>query len=62
MQKPMYLALVLATAMFVLWFWASSGPSPIQHAAATSVGLSIGDMHRLIDMKALPIQEDADPI
>ena len=62
MQKPLYLAVVLATAMLVLGFWANSAPSPIRHAAATSVGISIGDMHRLLDMKELPIQEAADPI
>jgi len=26
------------------------------------MGISIGDLHRLIDMKALAIQEAADPI
>jgi len=61
MQKPVYFVLVLAAAMLVVGFWANSSPTPIRHAAATA-GISIGDMHPLIDVKALPIQDAADPI
>ena len=62
MQKPMYFVLVLATTMLVVGFWANSAPTSIRQAEATSAGISIGDMHRLIDMKALRVQDAADPI
>jgi hypothetical protein len=62
MHKPLYLVVVAVTAMLVLGFWANSAPSPIRHAAATSAGISIGDLHRLIDMNALPIQQVDDPM
>jgi hypothetical protein len=61
MQKTLYLALVLAAAAFVMGFWATSKPSSIRNAAATSAGVSIDDMHRMIDMQSLPIQVP-DPI
>jgi hypothetical protein len=56
MQKPTYFVLVLVTAMLVVGFWANSAPTPIRHAEATSAGISIGDMHRTIDMQSLTIQ------
>ena len=49
MDKLMYPALVLAAAVFVM------------AAEATSAGMSIDDMHRMIDMQSVPIQVP-DPI
>ena len=61
MKKPTYFVLVLATAILVVGFWANLAPTPILQAEATSAGISIGDMHRMIDMQSLPIQVP-DPI
>ena len=61
MQKTLYLALVLAASIFVVGFWANSQPSSIRNAAATAAGVSIGNMHEMIDMQSLPIQVP-DPI
>jgi hypothetical protein len=65
MQKLMYPALVLAVAVFVMAAQAISAGMSIDDMhrmiEATSAGMSIDDMHRMIDMQSLPIQVP-DPI
>jgi hypothetical protein len=69
LRKLIYLFAVVAIALASLGFLAKStlfpieAPVPIEAPALSSrATISIGDLHRSIDMKALPVQEAKDPI
>jgi hypothetical protein len=63
MRKAIYLFAVVAIALASLGYLAKS---PLFMAENSSVQpretISINDLHRSIDMKALPVQEVKDPI
>ena len=65
MRKLLYLAAVVAIALVSLGFLTKSmlfqaRTPPLQPPA--TVTISIDELHRSIDMKALPVEEVKDPI
>jgi hypothetical protein len=63
MRKATYLFAVVAIALASLGYLAKSTLLPVENPSVQPPAtISINDLHRWVDMKALPVQEVKDPI
>ncbi len=63
MRKATYLFAVVAIALASLGYLAKSTLRPAENSSVQPPAtISIDDLHRSIDMKALPVQDVKDPI
>jgi len=63
MRKAIYLFAVVAIALVSLGYLAKPTLFPAENSSVQlPAAISIADLHRSIDMKALPAQEVKDPI